>query len=101
MPSTETAWDPAARPDDGRSLSVVHEGRGGHVEIEGARYPIEHVREGHFSIAFPAGNRRNLQAHLEALTDLVRREPAKWSIDNRSKRVAISPAPPRQPPRAG
>jgi len=64
---------------------VIYEGRGGHLDVEGSCYPIEHIEAGRFSIAFPAGNRRRLQAHLRRLEQLVLDEPGKWSIDNRSK----------------
>ena len=76
-------------------LEIVHEGRGGHVDVDGARYPIEHLEEGRFSIAFPAGNRRDLRAHLDRLVRLVAEQPGRWTIENRSKRAATSPAPAR------
>jgi len=66
---------------------VVHQGRGGYVEVEGTRYPIEHIEGGAFSVSFPGKNRhRRLAQHLEALEALARAEPGKWAIERRGKR---------------
>ena len=67
------------------SFEIVHEGRGGYVEIEGARYPIDHVAEGRFVIQFPAGNRHpRRDAHRAALAALVADDPEKWALEDRS-----------------
>ena len=59
---------------------VVHVGRGGWIEIERRRYPIEHVEGGRFAITFPAGHGPRDRAALEAL---VKAEPDKWAIEER------------------
>jgi len=67
-------------------VRIVHQGRGGHVEIEGARYPIDHVSEGRFVIQFPAGNRHpRRDAHRAALAALVADDPEKWALEDRSR----------------
>jgi hypothetical protein len=69
------------------TTKIVHEGRGGYVEIDDRRYPIEHVEGGRFAIAFPAGHRHAGRAHdREALEALVAAEPEKWTLDDRSRR---------------
>lgn len=74
-------------------ITVVHEGRGGYVELDGARYPIDHVAEGCFCIHFPAGNRHaNLQAHLEALNAFAEARSPKWYIENRSRKYTLPEA---------
>jgi len=68
------------------SVRIVHEGRGGYVEIEGVRYPIDHVAEGRFAIQFPAGHRRpRRDAHRAALEALVAADPGKWALEDRSR----------------
>lgn len=70
------------------SARVVHEGRGGYVEIEGTRYPIEHVGAGRFTIAFPNGTRGAARdRHQRALEALVEREPDRWAIETRGRRA--------------
>jgi hypothetical protein len=66
------------------SLRVVHEGRGGYVELDERRYPIELVEGGRFCIHF-SGHPRDPQRarHLAALEQLVRDEPQKWAIERR------------------
>jgi hypothetical protein len=65
-------------------MKIVHEGRGGYVEIDDARYPIEHVGEGRFSIHFSTRRRGAVRAaHLRALEELVASEPARWTIERR------------------
>ena len=65
-----------------RAVTVVHEGRGGYVEVEGRRYAIEHVEGGRFCIYVPSGHRaRKRASDLEALEALCKSEPGKWSID--------------------
>ena len=53
-------------------IEIVHEDRGGHVELEGYRYSIKMLASGHFSIASPNGNRHNrLQSHLKQLIEFA------------------------------
>jgi hypothetical protein len=67
-------------------VRIVHEGRSGYIEIEGRRYVIEHVEGGRFCVYFPSNNRRALRAgDLAMIEQLVRDEPAKWSIEHRSR----------------
>jgi hypothetical protein len=64
------------------TVTVVHEGRGGYVEVDGRRYVIEHVQGGRFCIHVPSGRRtRERASDLEALEALCRSESEKWSID--------------------
>ncbi|WP_162851388.1 hypothetical protein [Panacagrimonas perspica] len=56
---------------------MVHEGRGGHPDVDGSRYPIEHIEAVRFAIAVAAGNRRRLQLQLRRIEQLVLDEPGK------------------------
>lgn len=67
------------------AVTVVHEGRGGYVEIRGRRYVIEHVEGGRFCIHFPSGRRAS---DLEALEVLCASEPEKWWIERQPSRTA-------------
>ena len=68
------------------AVTVVHEGRGGYVEVDGRRYLIEHVEGGHFDIHVPSGHRTKKRASdLEALEALCRSEPEKWSIERHDR----------------
>lgn len=68
-------------------MRIVHQGRGGYVDIDGRRYAIEHVEGGRFCIHFPSGNRHaGRAADLALLATLVRDDPTKWAIDDRSRR---------------
>lgn len=59
-------------------MRIVHEGRGGYLELEGVRYPIEHVEGGRFAIHVTAG----LPAgHRAALDALIASEPDRWALD--------------------
>jgi hypothetical protein len=62
---------------------IVHEGRGGYVAIDDARYPIDHVDGGRFAIHFPAGNRAGARrdVHLVALVELCAADPQKWALE--------------------
>lgn len=67
-------------------MRVVHEGRGGYVEIEERRYPIEMAEGGRFCIHFSgAGRNESWQQDLAALEELVRQEPEKWAIERRTR----------------
>ena len=68
-------------------IDVVHQGRSGYVEIDGYRYGIELFDGGHFSIAFPDGNRHSrLQTHLNSLTEFAANQDPPWTVDNRSRK---------------
>ena len=74
-----------------KQIAIVHEGRGGYVELEGYRYCIEMFAGGHFSIHFPNGNRHNrLQAHLEQLSEFAAQQDPKWAVENRSRKYRLS-----------
>jgi hypothetical protein len=63
-------------------VRIIHEGRGGYIEIDGRRYPIELVEGGQFAIHFPRGRRaRGLAEDRAQLDALVAREPEKWAIE--------------------
>jgi len=73
--------------DTAPALTIVHEGRGGYIDIEGCRYPIEHIEGGRFCIHFPSGHRHaRRDAHLLALQQRVLADPEKWAIEDRSKK---------------
>lgn len=65
----------ASRPTP--PIRIVHEGRGGHVQLDDARYPIEHVGDGRFVVHVPA---RAPRSHREALAAMVASEPDRWSL---------------------
>ena len=66
-------------------LTIVHEGRGGYIDMDGCRYPIEHIEGGRFCIHFPSGQRHaHRDAHLLALQQRVLAEPEKWALEDRS-----------------
>ena len=68
-------------------IQVIHQGRSGYVELEGYRYGIEMFAGGHFSIAFPSGNRHGrLQFHLEQLTKFAAKQNPVWAVENSSRR---------------
>jgi len=68
-------------------LTVVHQGRGGYIDIDGYRYPIEHIEGGRFCIHFPSGHRHaRRDAHLLALQQQVLADPEKWALEDRSKK---------------
>ena len=73
-------------------MNVVHQGRGGYIEIDGCQYPIELLQGGHFCILFPNKQRhRNSQQHLDALAAFARAQQPAWSVENRSKLVETPP----------
>ncbi len=75
-------------------MKIVHQGRGGYIEIDGSRYQIEHVQDGHFSILFPGGLRhRKLQLHLNMLAAFAHDQQPEWYVENRSRLVAGSVSP--------
>ena len=66
-------------------MRIVHEGRGGYIELDDRRYPIEHIEGGRFSIHYPAGKRANPE-HLSALQHLVDSEPDKWAVESTARK---------------
>ena len=69
-----------------KNIKTVHEGRGGYVLYKGARYNIDHIEAGHFSIHFPSGNcRPDLQEHLVVLTKFAESKDPPWYVENNSK----------------
>jgi hypothetical protein len=67
-------------------MRIVHEGRGGYIEIDGRRYVIEHVEAGRFCIHYPSGHRAEGRAKdLEQLSALVRNDPDTWAIKDSSR----------------
>ncbi len=74
-------------------MRIVHEGRGGYVELDDGRYPIEHVEGGRFSIHYVAGKHPNPE-HLAALQRLAQAEPEKWFLETRAgSSLEAAPAP--------
>ena len=69
-----------------RVMRIVHEGRGGYIELDDRRYPIEHVEGGRFTIHYAAGKAPVVQ-HLAALERLVEREPEKWALEAKASRA--------------
>jgi hypothetical protein len=76
--------------------NVVHQGRGGYVEIDGKQYAIEMFPGGQFCIHFPCGHHHSkLKDHLVALMTLAESKNPKWFIDSRTKLFKeLSPARP-------
>jgi hypothetical protein len=70
-----------SRARDYRLMRIVHEGRGGYIELDNRRYPIEHIEGGRFAIHYTAGKRPNHE-HLSALQRLVDTEPGKWAVES-------------------
>ena len=63
------------------SVKVVHEGRGGYVELDGFRYTIDHVEGGVFCIQFPSGNKHTrLALHRVELTVFAESRDPKWYV---------------------
>ena len=72
-------------------IVIVHEGRGGYIEIDGYHYCIEHIGDGRFCIHFPSQNRHSkLQQHLDAMTHLALSQDPTWYVENRTKRYRPS-----------
>ena len=67
-------------------MRIVHEGRGGYIELDDRQYPIEHVEGGRFSIHYAAG-KRPVPEHLAALQQLVDAEPDKWALEMKGPRA--------------
>lgn len=59
------------------SPKIVHQGRGGYIEIAGRQYPIEHIEAGRFVIHIPA---RIPAADRAALDRLIADDPATWAL---------------------
>lgn len=74
-------------------MRIVHEGRGGYIELDDRKYPIEHIQGGHFAIHYVAGKHPNAE-HLAALQRLAQTEPEKWALETRgSSSHDATPAP--------
>ncbi len=68
-------------------MRIIHQGRGGYVDLDGQHYAIEHVEGGRFCIHFPGGQRHPKHVeHLEAIERLVREQPDKWAIEKPPRR---------------
>jgi hypothetical protein len=61
-------------------MKVVHQGRGGYIQIDATRYDIEHIEGGRFSIRFHGCN----DEHRRAIEALIASEPDKWWLDRPS-----------------
>jgi uncharacterized protein (DUF2345 family) len=67
-------------------MRIVHEGRGGYIELDGERYVIEHVEAGQFCIHASNGSRTSKrQEQLEQLRQLARDEPERWTLQERTR----------------
>lgn len=70
---------------------IIHEGRGGHVEIEGRRYAIEMTEGGRFCIHFHCGQRRSRRAvHLDVLMALAAAQEPTWWVKTRAPSSAAT-----------
>lgn len=63
-------------------MKVIHQGRGGYIELEYQRYQIEHIEAGHFCIHFPSGNRTHPARHLAALIEFAKAQDPEWHVEN-------------------
>ena len=69
-------------------LGARADARNDRIEVDGKRYAIEHVENGRFNIHYPGGQRHAaLAEHFNVLSRLVSSEPAKWVIEDRSRRA--------------
>lgn len=64
------------RYPSGVAIRIVHEGRGGHVEVDGVRHPLEHVGDGRFVIHVPRTS--PLRRAIEAF---VAEDPGRFAIE--------------------
>jgi hypothetical protein len=64
---------------------IVHQGRGGYIELDGERIPIEHVEGGRFAIHLPRDQHPRRDQHRAALERLVEAEPETWTIEERGR----------------
>jgi hypothetical protein len=72
---------------DAPQLTIVHEGRGGYIEVGDWRYGIEHIHDGGFAIHFPCGNRSPKRfSHRDALITLALAQPEKWALKDHSRK---------------
>lgn len=61
---------------------IVHQGRGGYIEVDGFKYQIEHIHDGHFCIHFPSGNRHDkLGDHFKELEKIAQAHAPQWYIE--------------------
>jgi hypothetical protein len=68
----------------GLTVAVEHLGRGGYISVDGTKYFIEHIEQGHFAIHFPGGVQVAHQSHLDALQSYAGRQVPRWYVENRS-----------------
>ena len=67
-------------------IKVVHQGRGGYVELDGKRYDIEMFASG-FAIHFPCGHRHSkLQDDVDQLEEFASQRDPVWCVENRSRK---------------
>jgi hypothetical protein len=63
-------------------LKIVHEGRGGYIEIDARRYAIEHVEGGRFVVHLPS-QKPAPDDHLAELEAFCAANPDAWRIERR------------------
>jgi hypothetical protein len=63
-------------------LKIVHDGRGGYIEIDACRYAIEHIEGGRFVIHLPS-RKRAPEEHRAALETFCASDPDTWRIERR------------------
>lgn len=63
-------------------MRIVHEGRGGYVELDDVRYPIELMEGGRFCVYFSGKQ----APHLAALEQLALEQPDRWAVEHRKRR---------------
>ncbi len=66
------------------NLSVEYLGRGGYISVDGTKYFIEHIEQGHFAIHFPGDFQVASQSHLDALQSYAMRQVPRWYVENHS-----------------
>lgn len=64
-------------------IKVVHEGRGGYVEVEGCRYPIALEDGGRFTIFF--SGRGHQASHLPLLEQFCQAQNPPWAVEQRKR----------------
>lgn len=62
-------------------ITVVHEGRGGYVEVEGYRYPIALEEGGRFTIFFSGRGRK--AEHLPLLEQFCQAQNPPWAVEKK------------------
>jgi hypothetical protein len=62
-------------------MRIVHQGRGGYIELDGCRYAIEHIQAGHFCIHFHNSLFQKRHEHLAQLTEFAQAQEPKWYVE--------------------